>query len=182
MKWFLRIAAALIGILVLGVLVLAALGMKEDSHRLQTSITIHRPPADVWPYLYEGDKLKVWVTWLKDVERAPGPPVVGAHQTWTMEDPNNGGAQMRIQSTIAAAEPNRRLIADLSAEGGFHGKAQYSLTDLGNGSTRLDLDSDYQFEVWIAKLMSPLIMPQARKKMNGDLERLRMAAEKEGSR
>ena len=178
MKWVLRILASLAALLVACVLLLFLFSMKEDSHHSISSVTIHRPPADVWPYLIEEDKLKSWVTWLKAVQRDPGYPAAGASTTWIMEDMNNGGAQMKIHATAKKVDINHVLAVQLSTPGMFHGEAQYTLTDIGNGATKVEIDSDYEFEVWFAKLMSPVIMPQARKKMVSDLDRLRAAVEK----
>lgn len=177
MKWLLYIAGGIAGVLVAGVLVLLVLGMRPDVNRLQTSTIIHRPPDQVWPYLYESDKLKAWVTWLKAVQREPGQPQIGHTQVWTMEDMNNGGAQMKIKSTIDAAEPNRRLAVNLSVPGAFSGHAEYRLTDLGGGATKLECDSRYHFDNGMATLMMPLVISEARKKSVSDLERLRTAVE-----
>jgi uncharacterized protein YndB with AHSA1/START domain len=177
MKWLLYILGGIAGLLVVCVLVLLALGMRSDVNRLQASAIIHRPPDQVWPYLYEGDKLKLWVTWLKDVQRDPGPPQVGRTQVWTMEDMNNGGMLMKINSTINAVEPNRSLAVKLSVPGEFQGSAEYRLTRLGDGATKVESDSRYQFNNWIANLMMPLVIHEAHKKAVSDLDRLRAAVE-----
>ena len=178
MKWLIRILLVLAAVLVLCVVTLLALGMRADSNRLQVSRRINRPPEAVWPYLYEPDKLKQWVTWLKDVQRTPGEPVIGAKSVWTMEDANNGGQLMKIESTVTEVEPHRRLRVALSVPGAFHGTAEYKLTDLGNGTTLLETDSRYNFDIWFARLMSPLVMVEAGKKMQDDADRLRAGVEK----
>ena len=177
MKWIVRTLILLVALLVLGAVTLLALGMRTDSDRLQMSVKINRPPAAVWPYVYEGDKLKQWVTWLKAVQRAPGEPTVGAKQVWTMEDANNGGQLMNIESTVTEVDPHRRLKVALSVPGAFRGTAQYKLTDLGNGATLVESDSHYTFENPFARLMTPLIMMSAAKKMQSDGERLRAATD-----
>jgi uncharacterized membrane protein len=177
MKWLLYILGGIAGLLVAGLLVLLVLGSRADANRMQTSVIIHRPPDQVWPWLYERDKLKVWVSWLKDVEREPGQPQPGHTAVWTMEDMNNGGMLMKIRNTVGAVETNRRLTGTLSAPGGFHGHNEYRLTDLGGGATKVENDSRYDFDVWIAKMMAPLVMSEARKKSVSDLERLRAAVE-----
>jgi len=177
MKWLLYVLGGIAGLLVACVLVLLALGMRSDANRLQASVTVHRTPDQVWPYLYEGDKLKLWVTWLKDVQRDPGPPQVGRTQVWTMEDMNNGGMLMKINSTVDASELNRRLAVKLSVPGEFQGSAEYRLTDLGGGATKVESDSRYHFDNWMANLMMPLVTWQAQKKAVSDLDRLRAAVE-----
>jgi uncharacterized protein YndB with AHSA1/START domain len=178
MKWLVRIVGGFAGLLVIAVAILLVLGARADSNRLQASVTIHRGPEAVWPWLYEPDKLKSWVTWLKQVDRdREGPPAVGARAVWVMEDMNNGGAQMRIKSDVAAVESNRRLAVKLSVPGAFAGTAEYTLADLGGGATRLECDSRYTFDNPFAKLMTPLIISSARKKMLADMDRMRAAVE-----
>ncbi len=177
MKWILRILAILAGLLLVGVLVLFGMGMRTDADRMQVTVIIHRSPDQVWPWLYEPDKLKTWVTWLKDVRRDAGPLTAGEHDIWTMEDKNNGGMLMNIFATAEAVEPNRSLTLKLSTPGTFHGTAHFVLTDLGGNTTKLEKDDRYQFENWLARLMTPMIMPQARSKAVADLDRLRVAIE-----
>jgi hypothetical protein len=62
MKWLWRALISLVVLLVAGVLTLLAMGGGADANRLQASITIQRPPAVVWPWLYEPDKVKTWVS------------------------------------------------------------------------------------------------------------------------
>jgi uncharacterized protein YndB with AHSA1/START domain len=178
MKWVLYILGALVALIALACLVLFVLGLRADSDRLQSSITIQRPPAEVWPWLYEGEKSKQWVSWLVEVKRDPGPPVPGSHFTWTMHDANNGNREMIIEATTLSVEPQRQLVLKVSTAGVFDGTSTYTLTDLG-GATRLDSDSHYTFDSGFARLMTPLIMPSARKKMNSDLAHLRELVEKQ---
>ena len=177
MKWLLYILGGLAGLLIACALVLLALGRRTDADRMQASVIIHRPADQIWPYLYEGDKLKTWVTWLKDVQRDPGPPQTGRTQVWTMEDMNNGGMLMKINSTVDAAETNRRLAVNLSVPDAFRGHAEYRLIDLGGGATKVESDSRYEFTNPFAKLMTPLIIPSAQKKATSDLDRLRATVE-----
>lgn len=177
MKWLLRIALALVALLVICVGVLIAMKMRKDADRMQNSITIHASPEAIWPYLYEPDKLKAWVTWLKDVERPAGDPAVGSKSVWVMEDANNGGQIMKIQSTVTAVDPHRRLQVALLVPGAFHGTAEYTLTDAGGGATVLSADAHYSFDVWFANLLSPVVFASASKKMQSDEERLRAAVE-----
>lgn len=53
----------------------------------------------------------------------------------------------------------------------------YLLTPLGDGSTRLETDGTFEFTNGFVKLMTPLILWQARKKAAMDLEHLRSLVE-----
>jgi hypothetical protein len=55
------------------------------------------------------------------------------------------------------------------------------LTDLGNGQTRLESDARYRFDNWFARLMTPVVLVVAEKKMKGDLEHLKALAESGGT-
>ena len=177
MKWIKYVFGGLASLIVLAVIVLFILGLPADSNRLQTDITIRQSPAVIWPYLYEPEKFKAWVSWVKEVQRPAGEPTVGSEINIVMEDKNNGGAQMKITSTVEAVESNRHLALKVGAAAAFQGTASYTLTDLGNGETRLSLDSWYQFDNPLAKLMTPVILLSAKKKMMGDLEHLRAIVE-----
>jgi len=177
MKWILRITGAIVALILLCMVGLVFMGMRADSDRMQTSLVIHRPPADVWPWLYEGDKLTQWVSWLKEVKRDPGPLQVGRKSIWTMEDANNGGKPMTFTTQAEAVEPERRYAAQINAPGAFTGTAEYRLVSLGD-STRLDSDARYRFDNWMARLFAPLIMNEARKKAVMDFEHLKTLVEK----
>src|SRR6185295_11965917 len=61
MKWVLRIVGALVGLAVLAVLVLFALSKRPDAGKGEVSIEIAQPPAVVWAWITEPEKLKQWV-------------------------------------------------------------------------------------------------------------------------
>ncbi len=178
MTWVIRIVAGLCAILSCAVVVLLFLGSRPGASDIKTSIEIARPPADIWPYIREGDKLKSWISWLVDVRNeSPTPDAVGAKFVWVMEDRNNNNEKMEIHSEVTAIQPPNVLSVKMGGSGAFTGIATYRLTPIPLG-TRLELESHYEFTMWFARLMSPIIMPAARKKMNGDLARLKANTEK----
>ena len=178
MKWILIVVGGLVGLLVLCLIVLLAMGAGADSNRMVSSVVIHRKPEVVWPWLYKPDKVKQWVSWLVEIrEEGEGEPVVGGKAVWVMEDRNNNNERMEITGTVTAVEPYRRMAVHLTAPEGFSGDATYLLTALPDGSTRLDSDSRYVFDNAFAKLMTPLVMWQAKKKYVGDQEHLRALVE-----
>jgi len=178
MKWILIVLGSLFGLLVLGAVVLLAMGAGPDANRMTNSIVIHQKPEAVWPWLYKPDKVKQWVTWLVDIrEEDSGEPVVGGKAAWVMEDRNNGNAKMEIVGTVKAVEPNRRLEIAMTAAEGFRGSASYTLTALPDGSTRLDTDSRYDFDNGFARFMTPIVLWQAKKKYTSDQDHLRSLVE-----
>jgi uncharacterized protein YndB with AHSA1/START domain len=178
MKWVLRIGGAAIGVVLLAVIILLEANSGPDAGLMRTSIEIHRPPSAVWPWLYQPDKLKGWVSWLKEVQRESAqPPAPGQKDVWVMSDENNNGALMRINNTVETADPNRTLAVRLEAAKEFRGTASYKLTPTQDGGTILESEGRYEFADPFARLMTPLVLWQAKKKMNGDLEHLRALVE-----
>jgi hypothetical protein len=84
---------------------------------------------------------------------------------------------MVISGTCTEYAPPKSLGIKLGVPGEFDGQQNYRLTDLGNGRTRLEIAMSFRFDSAFAKLMEPLITPSARKKMDGDLMRLKSLAE-----
>ncbi len=178
MKWIVRILGVLAGLLVLSLVTLFAMGHRADAGRMQTGIELNAPPEQVWSWLNEPEKLKQWVSWLVEVRAAdPNRRGVGEKRVWVMRDENNGGQLMEIEGTCSEYAPPSRLSVALSSPGAFEGGQSYRLADLGSGRSRLEIESNYRFGMWFARLMEPLITPMAKKKMVGDLARLKSLVE-----
>jgi len=177
-KWTKIVLLTLAALIILPVAGLLIAGALPDSDHMLTSVVIHQKPEAIWPWLYQPDKVKKWVSWLIEVrEDGPGEPAVGRSGVWVMVDPNNGNTRVEFTGTVEAVELHRRIAIRLNAPDGFHGSTVYILTPLPDGSTRLDSDSRYVFESAFARFMSPLIYWQAKKKMVGDFEQLRARLE-----
>ncbi len=178
MKWVLIILGVFVGIIVIAVATLAVLSSRDDANHMRNSVVIHEKPEAIWPWLYEPDKLKTWVSWLVEVRReSNGEPAQGTRSVWVMEDRNNNNARMEIASEVERVESQRLLAVNLSVAGAFRGKASYTLTPLADGSTRVECEGRYDFDNRFARLMTPLIMSQAGKKMTADLDHLRSNVE-----
>jgi uncharacterized protein YndB with AHSA1/START domain len=175
MKW-LKVFAIL-GVVIIGgaFAVVFALGRMPNADRMQASVEINAPTNKVWTWIDDGQKMKQWVSWLADVKES-GPRGVGSTLTMTMRDENNGGQVMRIESRCTEYVPQSRMSVSLIAPE-FEGAQSYRLTDLGNGRTRLETEGRFHFSEWFANFMTPLIMPAARSKLEGDLGRLKTLAE-----
>jgi uncharacterized protein YndB with AHSA1/START domain len=178
MKWLKFALITLAAVILIPAAALAILNSRADANRLHYSVVIRKSPEAIWPWLYEPEKLKAWVSWLKDVHRdTQGNPVPGANFTWTMEDANNGNQAMTINGRVEASDPPRSLTVNLSSPGAFQGSATYKLTPSADGSTLLESDSRYDFENGFARFMMPLIMREARKKMDTDYSHLKSLVE-----
>lgn len=178
MKILLYALAGLVALILAGVIVLFLLGLREESKHVRASVVVARPPGEVWTWLEEPDKLKAWVSWLIEVRPlTDGPRGVGSKAVWVMEDANNGGRKMEITSEVTGYEPGRRLAVKLSVPQAFRGQAAYTFTPTADGHTRVEIDSTYDFDLWFAQLMRPLVVRAASRKMTDDLARLRTHVE-----
>jgi len=180
MKWIVRLLGAVVVLIIVAVGVLAAMGMREGANELKSSVEIGRSPSAVWPWITQAERQKQWVGWLVDIrpvgERRDG---VGAREIWVMEDKNNNNQLMEIMGELTAVEVNKFVEVKLSSAELFDGTASYKLTDLGDGRTRMETVGKYHFQSAFARLLLPVIMPQARKKMEKDLAKLKELIEAE---
>ena len=178
MKWIKISIVSILGVILLAAAALAIAGLGADANRLTSSLVIRQKPAAIWPWLYQSDKVKQWVSWLVEVrEDGVGEPVPGGKSVWVMEDRNNNNARMEITGIVDAVEPNRRLAVSLQAPEGFHGTSTYTLTEQRDGSTLLVSDSRYTFESGLVRFMSPLVIWQAKKKLMADMLHLQALVE-----
>lgn len=180
MKWIKRILLALVVLLTLAVAVLAFLSSRPGADELKVIVDVNKPPAAVWNYLEEPEKLKSWVGWLKEIREAtPGKRGVGTSQVWVMEDRNNGNAAMEITGEVIAYEPDRSKTIRATVPGVFSGQTEYLVENLGGGRSRLIQHGRYTFNSAFTKLFTPLIMNSAASKGKEDMQRLKQKVEAE---
>lgn len=180
MRWVVIIVGGLAGILLLAVAVLAALGFRPGAGRVAGTIEVARAPADVWPWIVEGERQKEWVGWLTEVhDLNPGVEGVGARYKWVMIDPTMNNQRVEIDGEVTAHEPGRLSTARLDSPGMFSGHATYELTDLGGARTRVEYVSEFRMQNGLWRLLEPVVTPQARRKAVDDLERMKERIESE---
>ncbi len=178
MKWIKRILLVLVTALVLTIGVLAYLSSRSGADEINGTIEFNKPPAVVWAFLEDPEKLKSWVGWLKEVREAtPGQRGLGSSQVWVMEDRNNGGALMEITGEVIAYQPGRAKTVRTTVPGMFSGQMEYLVEETGSGHSRLSQHGKYTFANGFAKLMTPLIMKSAASKGKEDMQRLKQKVE-----
>ena len=170
MKWFAWLGGALLALIVVAVLVLLALGQREGSDRLVTSVTLKRPPAVAFEWIADGNKMKQWVSWLSEVKYVSGGPGLGETHVHVMNDPH-ASEPVLIEATTTAYDPPHRVTAAIKSQG-FHGTVDYVFTELPGGGTRLDYEMRFELDNAIGKLMLPIVLPQAREKAEMDFKKL----------
>ena len=102
---------------------------------------------------------------------------VGSKALWVMEDRDHNNQKMEIADEVVEYDPPRRIKVRFSSAEGFDGDGVFTLTDLGNGRTRVDQVGEYRFHQWMAKLFLPLIMHSAGSKAVEDMQRLKSKVE-----
>jgi uncharacterized protein YndB with AHSA1/START domain len=178
MKWILIVLGSLVGLLLLGAVVLFAMGTSSDANRMTNSIVIHQKPEVVWQWITQPAKQKQWVSWLVEIRGdVKDQLAVGDKSTWIMEDRNNNNERLEITGVVKSVDAPHRIEVALTAPEGFRGTNVYTLTSLPDGSTRVDADSRYEFDNAFARFMTPVICWQAKKKMLDDENHLRTLAE-----
>lgn len=178
MKWVAIILGGLMGLVLVAGLVLWGLGFREGAGRIAGATEIDRSPAEVWPWIVEGEKVKQWVSWLTEVhDLTPDVKGVGARVQWIMIDPNMNNERVQIDAEYTEYQPERLSAVSLNSPGMFTGTGRYTLTDLGAGRTRVDYVSEYRMSNWLYKLMEPMVTPQARRKAEDDLAALKAVVE-----
>ena len=153
-------------------------GRRGDAGVVRASVTIDRPPHELWSWLTEAERLIAWVGWLEEVrELEPGDADgLGMRQVFVMNDPHLK-ERVELESVIRTLRLHERVDLDLSARLGFEGSVRYALTEVGDRSTRLDYEGRFRFLRWFARLMEPFVTPQAQRKLDEDLVRLKALAE-----
>jgi len=180
MKWLLYLLGGSVGLILLAVVVLLALGTRENAGRHETIVEIARPAPVVFAWITEPARIKSWMGWVVEIQSlTPDRNRVGAREIWVMEDRNNNNQRMDIEVETTRFNPDRLLEANLKVPSGFTGTVTYQLEPLDPGRTRLIYRGMFQYEHWLAKLMEPIISRSASQKLQEDLERLKQKVEAE---
>jgi carbon monoxide dehydrogenase subunit G len=161
-----------------GFAALVCLGFRPGASTAASEIVIARPPDVVWAWLTEPARLTRWVGWLTAVKQdSTSADGVGSRQSWTLHDPS-AGQDVVVFSTVTEQDAPRLRRVHVRTPGMFSGDFTYTLEAV-EGGTRLQQSAHYRYDVWFARLMEPLVTPQARRKAREDQARLKQLAEAE---
>jgi uncharacterized protein YndB with AHSA1/START domain len=182
MKWVLRILLGLAAMVVLAVAALWLAGLRSDAGHSAAEVVIDRPPAQVFRWLADDDRLKKWIGGLIEIREISTPPngcEIG--KKFRMTEVYKGES-VTMEGVTTRFERDRAVSIYVSSVGdpsnGFTETADYTLTDLG-GKTRLRLEGQAKYLGFAPRLFEPIITPAATKKLNEDLQRLKSMAEAE---
>lgn len=131
-----KIALIVVGALVvlIGAVFLIGLALPR-SHRATSSVTLGKPPAEVWAVIRDLSALQG--TW-KDLKSARRLPDAGGREVW---EQNAGGFPLRL--VVEESSPPSRLVTriDAAADANFGGTWTYQLEPAGSG-TRVTITED----------------------------------------
>jgi carbon monoxide dehydrogenase subunit G len=137
--------------------------------RCESSVGVDKPPADVFPWLLDADKVPRWMTGLHVYEPLDTPPLrVGSR---IRQELSVSGHQLRFELRVTELDAPRRAV--LRFEGsGFKAANEYTVEASGSGSrvTWVIAGKTTSFK---AKLIAPMVQSKLQEKLDADLARLR---------
>jgi carbon monoxide dehydrogenase subunit G len=145
--------------------------------RCESTVTIGKPPAQVFPWLLDADKVPKWMSGLQAYEPLePGPLHVGSR---IRQELTVSGQHLRFELEVTELDAPRRAV--LRFEGsGFKASNEYSVADADGGAqvTWVISGDTTSFK---AKLIAPMVQAKLQEKLDGDLARLRALLEGEAA-
>jgi uncharacterized protein YndB with AHSA1/START domain len=133
------------------------------------TVEVPRPPAEVFPWLLEEDRVPRWTGHLKAYERLDaGPLRVGSRVRQVLEV---SGRTIDVQLEVTAYEPPTGATTRFSTNG-IAVVSAYALEAAGAG-TRLTQSLEAKPSGLSGRLLVPVIQPRLEEKLTRDLERLR---------
>ena len=139
--------------------------------RCESTTTVARPPADVFPWLIEPDKVRQWMTGLEVYQPLDtGPITIGSR---IRQELMVSGQHLKFELEVTRLEPPS--AAELRFEGsGFRAVNEYTVTSANGGSgaavTWVISGDTTSFK---AKLLAPMVQAKLEEKLDTDLVRLR---------
>jgi uncharacterized protein YndB with AHSA1/START domain len=130
------------------------------------TVTIPRPPEEVFPWLLEGDRVPQWTSGVESYEPvgAVGP---GSSIRERLEV---SGQTFDVTMEVLRYEPPHEATTRFSTNG-VEVEATYALAPDGAG-TRLTQSLEAKARSLSARLLVPVVQPRLERKLIGDLERL----------
>jgi uncharacterized protein YndB with AHSA1/START domain len=136
----------------------------------ERSVEINRPPAEVFPWLFEEDKVPQWTTGLESYQRLDsGPLGRGARFRQVLEV---SGQRFTVELEVTEYDPPRAAASAFELRG-IDVVMRYSLTDLG-GTTKLTQSIEASGGGIKGRLFIPMIQPHLERKLEADLAALKV--------
>ncbi len=133
------------------------------------TVTVPRPPEQVFPWLLEEDKVPQWTSRLEAYDIIGDGPI--GHGTRIRQVLTVKGQQLDVELEVAAYDPPRAAESRFSLQG-IDVATVYSLTPVAGG-TELTQSLDGNATSFKARMLLPMVQPHLEGKVAEDLERLR---------
>lgn len=137
--------------------------------RCESTVSVAKPPAEVFPWLVDADKVPRWMTGLEVYEPLEaGPLRVGSR---IRQELSVSGHQLRFELYVAELGAPRRAV--MSFEGsGFKAANEYTVAEADGGAdvTWVISGDTTSFK---ARLIAPMVQAKLQEKLEIDLARLR---------
>jgi carbon monoxide dehydrogenase subunit G len=145
--------------------------------RCESTVTIGKPPAEVFPWLVEVDKVPRWMSGLQVYEPLePGPLHIGSR---IRQELSVSGQHLRFELEVTELDAPRRAV--LRFEGsGFKAANEYTVSE-ADGGARVTWVISGETTSFKAKLIAPMVQAKLQEKLDGDLVRLRSLLEGEAA-
>ena len=133
------------------------------------TVTVPRPPDEVFPWLLDEDKVPQWTSRLEAYDVVGNGPIqrgTRIRQVLTVK-----GQQLDVEMEVTAYDPPRAAESRLSLQG-VDIETVYSLTPVADG-TELTQSLDGKATSFKARMLLPVVQPHLEGKVAGDLARLR---------
>ena len=145
--------------------------------RCESTVTIARPPAEVFPWLLEADKTPRWMGGLERYEPLePGPLRVGSRIAQRL---SVSGYELGFELIVAELDAPRRAVLRFSGSG-FEAANEYAVTP-ADGGAHVSWIVSGDTTSFKAKLIAPMVQAKLQDKQDGDLARLRALLEAEAA-
>jgi uncharacterized protein YndB with AHSA1/START domain len=134
----------------------------------QHTVTVPQPPAEVFPWLFDEDKVPRWTSRLQAYEVPDGAlgPGTRIHQVLKVS-----GQPLDLELEIVRYEPPGFAESRFSTNG-MDVVTTYTLREAGAG-TELTQSLEGKASSFKARMLVPIVQPKLEGKLTEDLERLR---------
>jgi uncharacterized protein YndB with AHSA1/START domain len=133
------------------------------------TVEIARPPAEVFPWLLEADKVPRWTSHLETYERLDDGAL--GHGSRLRQVLDVSGRRIDVQLEVTRYEPPHGAETRFSTNG-IDLVNDYALEPTAAG-TRLTQSIDARPTSLTARMIVPVVQPRLEQKLSEDLERLR---------
>lgn len=140
---------------------------------LTAELEIDRPTGEVWAVLGDYRRDPDWRAGVAGMSPSPATPAEPGQTT--VEELRFGGRGYRNDGLIETVEPGRRLTWRTTS--GIDADGSRTVTGLADGRCRVRLRTTVR-PLGLDRLLSPVLKPMLRRRMEGDLRRLRAVVER----